>query len=211
MSFLNNILNSDIIEFMNFILDSDQSKSCDNLEHKRRHKHKKKKCKSSNEEETKRHGRHIVKKLHEVTREIQQKVAIDVQRNLEDYFVVIEPSSNPVTHYMKPKLITFQLDAGRYVQVPKFTLVNHTNVDLKQLNCVFRTDAKSLGIECNENFDIETKAVFEQNGALDGFTKLNDLFIADYLHPIVDNTSVSITGEGVLPNPVFLTENGQSA
>jgi hypothetical protein len=207
MHFLDNILNSDILEFMNFILDSDHTKSCDNLEHKgghhhKKHKHKHKHKDKCKEHETKRHGRHIVKKLHEVTQQIQHKVSMDVQKNLEDYFSVIEPSSNPITHYLKPKMITFQLDAGRYVEVPKFTLVNHANVDLKQLNCVFRTDAKSMGIECDENFHIETKAVFEQNTNIDGLTKLNDLFVAEYLHP-VEQDDIDI-GNGLPQRPDVL-------
>jgi len=125
-----------------------------------------------------------MKKLHEVTRQIQHKISSDIQNNLEDYFILTGPSGTTEA-FLTPKLIQIKLDdTGRFIEVPKFTLVNHSNVDLKQLNCVFKTDAKSLGITCKENFDIETNAIFEQNATSDGYNKLNELLISEYIHPI---------------------------
>jgi hypothetical protein len=140
-------------------------------------------------------NKEIMKKLHDVTRHIQHKIATDVQVNLEDYFDFVSPDPNiPGNDYYQPKMLTVKLDDTRYIEVPKFTLVNHANVDLKELNCVFRTDAKSLGIKCKENFNIETKAVFAQNMSVDGFTKLNDLLITEFMHPVtvpVDGVTLS--------------------
>ena len=194
MSFLNNILNGDLIDFMKFILDGDKMNPNEDLEHikrKKRHKkHKKHKEPPVCEIVSKRQNKHLMKKLHEVTRQIQHKISTDVQVNLEDYFS-FTPAAGTEPEYFTPKMIQIKLDQDRYIEVPKFSLVNHSNVDLKQLNCVFRTDAKSLGISCKENFDIETNAVFEQNMTTDGFTKLNEMLISEYMHPItipVNNT-----------------------
>lgn len=192
MSFLNNILNGDLLDFMKFMLDGDKINSNDDLEHiKRKKRHKKHKRDRERREKSppvceivsKRQNKQIMKKLHEVTRQIQHKVSTDVQVNLEDYFVHT-PKVGDSDEYFTPKMIQIKLDETRYIEVPKFTLVNHSNVDLKQLNCVFRTDAKSLGISCKENFDIETNAVFEQNSTTDGFSKLNEMLISEYMHPI---------------------------
>lgn len=192
MSFLNNILNGDLLDFMKFILDGDKTHANDDLEHiKRKKRHKKHKKDRERKEKhlpvceivSKRQNKEIMKKLHEVTRQIQHKVSTDVQVNLEDYFVRTPPDGIE-GEYFTPKMIQIKLDDTRYIDVPKFSLVNHSNVDLKQLNCVFRTDAKSLGISCKENFDIETNAVFEQNMTTDGFTKLNEMLISEYMHPI---------------------------
>lgn len=190
MSFLNNILNGDLIDFMRFILDGDKINHNDDLENTKRKKRHKKHKKHHHHQPapvceivSKRQNKQIMKKLHEVTRQIQHKVSSDVQVNLEDYFVHT-PKTEEQEEYFTPKMIQIKLDDQRYIEVPKFTLVNHSNVDLKQLNCVFRTDAKSLGISCKENFDIETNAVFEQNGSADGFSKLNEMLISEYMHPI---------------------------
>lgn len=194
MSFLNNILNGDLLDFMKFMLDGDKMNSNNDLEHIKRKKHHKKHKRHHNHHNhhqsppvceivSKRQNKQIMKKLHEVTRQIQHKVSTDVQVNLEDYFIHT-PKVGDSDEYFTPKMIQIKLDDTRYIEVPKFTLVNHSNVDLKQLNCVFRTDAKSLGISCKENFDIETNAVFEQNSATDGFSKLNEMLISEYMHPI---------------------------
>lgn len=198
MSFLNNILNGDLIDFMRFILDGDKMNHNDDLENTKRKKRHKKHKKHHHHNQppppvceivSKRQNKQIMKKLHEVTRQIQHKVSSDVQVNLEDYFVHT-PKTEEQEEYFTPKMIQIKLDDQRYIEVPKFTLVNHSNVDLKQLNCVFRTDAKSLGISCKENFDIETNAVFEQNGSTDGFSKLNEMLISEYMHPITMESPV---------------------
>jgi hypothetical protein len=204
MSFLNNILNGDLIDFLNFILDGDKTNSdLEHTNHKKHHKHKKRHTKHKKHRHHKEHtedtcddepivceitsnrqNKDIMKKLHEVTRQIQHKISSDIQNNLEDYFILTGPSGTTEA-FLTPKLIQIKLDdTGRFIEVPKFTLVNHSNVDLKQLNCVFKTDAKSLGITCKENFDIETNAVFEQNATSDGYNKLNELLISEYIHPI---------------------------
>ena len=207
MSFLNNILNGDLIEFMKFILDGDKMHPHEDLEHiKRKKRHKKhKKHKERRDKEppvceivSKRQNKHLMKKLHEVTRQIQHKISTDVQVNLEDYFT-FKPSTTDLDghvneEYFEPKMIQIKLDVNRFIDVPKFSLVNHANVDLKQLNCVFRTDAKSLGIPCKENFDIETNAVFEQNMTADGFTKLNELLISEYMHPVTTTDNNPMVG-----------------
>jgi hypothetical protein len=201
MSFLNNILNGDLLDFVKFMLDADTN---NDLEHIKRKKHHKKHKRRHNHHDhhdhhnhhesppvyevvSKKQNKEIMKKLHEVTRQIQHKVSTDVQVNLEDYFIHT-PKVGDTDEYFTPKMIQIKLDNNRYIEVPKFTLVNHSNVDLKQLNCVFRTDAKSLGITCKENFDIETNAVFEQNSSTDGFTKLNEMLISEYMHPITLDT-----------------------
>ena len=197
MSFLNNILNGDLLDFMKFMLDGDKMNSNNDLEHIKHKKHHKKHKRHHNHHNhhnhhqsppvceivSKRQNKQIMKKLHEVTRQIQHKVSTDVQVNLEDYFIHT-PKVGDSDEFFTPKMIQIKLDDTRYIEVPKFTLVNHSNVDLKQLNCVFRTDAKSLGISCKENFDIETNAVFEQNSTADGFSKLNEMLISEYMHPI---------------------------
>jgi hypothetical protein len=66
------------------------------------------------------------------------------------------------------------------IQIPKYTLVNHSNIDLKEMKCRFRTNAHNLGIDCPDNFGIETEVVFERNGSVDGYNRISELLIREY-------------------------------
>ena len=56
MSFLNNILNGDLIDFLNFILDGDKTHSdLEHTNHKKHHKHKKRHTKHKKHREHREH------------------------------------------------------------------------------------------------------------------------------------------------------------
>ena len=116
----------------------------------------------------------IVNKLHDVAQNLQSKIAADTTHRLEDYF------TQSADGELIPKM--FRIRNGEHiVNVPKFTLVNHSNIDLKEIKCKFRTDAFNLGIDCEDNFAVDTEVVFERNGNIDGYTRINELLIREYM------------------------------
>jgi hypothetical protein len=116
----------------------------------------------------------IVNKLHDVAQNLQSKIATDTNHRLEDYFTQTTDGE------LVPKM--FRIRNGEHViNVPKFTLVNHSNIDMKEIKCKFRTDAFNLGIDCENNFAVDTEVVFERNGNIDGYTRINELLIREYM------------------------------
>lgn len=115
----------------------------------------------------------IVEKIQMVAQQLQTNIAENTRCKMSDYF----------TEDASGRLVPIQVrikSGEQTIQIPKFTLVNHSNVDLKEMKCKFRTDAYNLGIDCDTNFEVETEVIFEQNGPVDGYNRISELLIREY-------------------------------
>ena len=116
---------------------------------------------------------HIVEKIQTVASHLQTKIAENTIRKMSDYF------TEDACGHLVPIMVRIKT-GEQIIQIPKYTLVNHSNIDLKEMKCRFRTNAHNLGIDCPDNFGIETEVVFERNGSVDGYNRISELLIREY-------------------------------
>jgi flagellin-specific chaperone FliS len=114
----------------------------------------------------------IIQKLHDVIQQLNSKILFETRHNIDDYFTNING-------ILTPKMVKMNLN-GVIINIPEMTLVNHSNVNLKEIKCKFKTDAYNLGVKCNQNFDIETEIVFGRDATNDGYSKINELLIKEH-------------------------------
>ena len=116
----------------------------------------------------------IIRKLSDVIQQVDSKIISEtLQSNLNDYFT--KDCSNGV---ITPKFIQMNVN-DTIINVPIYTLVNHTNINIKEFKCKFKTDAYNLGVQCNKNFDIETELSFTRDGDIDGYTRINEILLKE--------------------------------
>jgi hypothetical protein len=116
----------------------------------------------------------IIKKLSDVIQQVDGKIVSEtLQSNLDDYFT--KDCSNGV---ITPKFIQMNVN-DTIINVPIYTLVNHTNINIKEFKCKFKTDAYNLGVNCNKNFDIETELTFTRDGDIDGYARINEILLKE--------------------------------
>jgi hypothetical protein len=143
---------------------SDDSSSCSD------------KCSShNNHKHDNSHNRNkIIRKLSDVIQQVDTKIISEtLQSNLDDYFTK-DCSSGVIT----PKFIQMNVN-DTIINVPIYTLVNHTNINIKEFKCKFKTDAYNLGVQCNKNFDIETELSFTRDADIDGHTRINEILLKE--------------------------------
>jgi hypothetical protein len=119
------------------------------------------------------HRDHIIEKIQTVASHLQTKIAENTINKMGDYFTEDECG------HLVPIMVRIKT-GEQIIQIPKYTLVNHSNIDLKEMKCRFRTNAHNLGIDCLDNFGIETEVVFERNGSVDGYNRISELLIREY-------------------------------
>ena len=119
------------------------------------------------------HRDHIVEKIQTVASHLQTKIAENTANKMSDYF------TEDACGHLVPIMVRIKT-GEQIIQIPKYTLVNHSNIDLKEMKCRFRTNAHNLGIDCPDNFGIETEVVFERNGSVDGYNRISELLIREY-------------------------------
>jgi hypothetical protein len=119
------------------------------------------------------HRDHIVEKIQTVASHLQTKIAENTISKMSDYF------TEDTCGHLVPIMVRIKT-GEQIIQIPKYTLVNHSNIDLKEMKCRFRTNAHNLGIDCPDNFGIETEVVFERNGSVDGYNRISELLIREY-------------------------------
>ena len=119
------------------------------------------------------HRDHIVEKIQTVASHLQTKIAENTIRKMSDYF------TEDACGHLVPIMVRIKT-GEQIIQIPKYTLVNHSNIDLKEMKCRFRTNAHNLGIDCPDNFGIETEVIFERNGSVDGYNRISELLIREY-------------------------------
>jgi hypothetical protein len=119
------------------------------------------------------HRDHIIEKIQTVASHLQTKIAENTANKMSDYF------TEDACGHLVPIMVRIKT-GEQIIQIPKYTLVNHSNIDLKEMKCRFRTNAHNLGIDCPDNFGIETEVVFERNGSVDGYNRISELLIREY-------------------------------
>lgn len=119
------------------------------------------------------HRDHIVEKIQTVASHLQTKIAENTISKMSDYF------TEDACGHLVPIMVRIKT-GEQIIQIPKYTLVNHSNIDLKEMKCRFRTNAHNLGIDCPDNFGIETEVIFERNGSVDGYNRISELLIREY-------------------------------
>ena len=119
------------------------------------------------------HRDHIIEKIQTVASHLQTKIAENTIKKMGDYFTEDECG------HLVPIMVRIKT-GEQIIQIPKYTLVNHSNIDLKEMKCRFRTNAHNLGIDCPDNFGIDTEVVFERNGSVDGYNRISELLIREY-------------------------------
>ena len=119
------------------------------------------------------HRAHIIEKIQTVASHLQTKIAENTTNKMSDYF------TEDACGHLVPIMVRIKT-GEQIIQIPKYTLVNHSNIDLKEMKCRFRTNAHNLGIDCPDNFGIETEVVFERNGSVDGYNRISELLIREY-------------------------------
>ena len=116
----------------------------------------------------------IIQKLSDVIQHVDGKITSKtLQSNIDDYF--IRDCSNGI---LTPKFIQMNVN-DTIINVPIYTLVNHTNINIKEFKCKFKTDAYNLGVNCNKNFDIETELTFTRDGDIDGYARINEILLKE--------------------------------
>jgi hypothetical protein len=119
------------------------------------------------------HRDHIIEKIQTVASHLQTKIAENTITKMSDYF------TEDACGHLVPIMVRIKT-GEQIIQIPKYTLVNHSNIDLKEMKCRFRTNAHNLGIDCPDNFGIETEVIFERNGSVDGYNRISELLIREY-------------------------------
>jgi hypothetical protein len=116
----------------------------------------------------------VIEKLYDVIQQVDNKITCKtIQTNMEDYFIC-----DPCTGILTPKFIQMNVN-DTIINVPAYTLVNHTNMNVKDFKCKFKTDAYNLGLHSRKNFDIETEVTFTRDNVNDGYIRINELLIKD--------------------------------
>jgi len=114
----------------------------------------------------------IIQKLHDVIKQLNMKILLESRNNMDSYFTNIGG-------ILTPKMIKMNVN-GVIINIPEMTLVNHSDLNLKEIKCKFKTDAYNLGVQCNRNFDIETEIVFGRDAKNEGYSKINELLIKEF-------------------------------
>jgi hypothetical protein len=70
-----------------------------------------------------------------------------------------------------PKTTRFYIN-GQTVDIPTFTLIPQSNIELQKLRFTFQTSAVELGISNTDNNPIQTEVVFNKSEVLEGYTDL---------------------------------------
>ena len=116
----------------------------------------------------------VIEKLYDVIQQVDNKITCNtVQSNMEDYFIC-----DPCTGILTPKFIQMNVN-DTIINVPTYTLVNHTNMNVKDFKCKFKTDAYNLGLHSRKNFDIETEVTFTRDNVNDGYVRINEILLKD--------------------------------
>jgi hypothetical protein len=116
----------------------------------------------------------IVEKLYDVIQDVDNKITCNtLQSNMSDYFI-----KDQCTGILTPKFIQMNVN-DTIINVPTYTLVNHTNMNVKDFKCKFKTDAYNLGVHSNKNFDIETEVTFTRDSVSDGYVRINEILLKD--------------------------------
>lgn len=116
----------------------------------------------------------VIEKLYDVIQQLDNKITCNtVQSNMEDYFIC-----DPCTGILTPKFIQMNVN-DTIINVPTYTLVNHTNMNVKDFKCKFKTDAYNLGLHSRKNFDIETEVTFTRDNVNDGYIRINEILLKD--------------------------------
>ncbi len=116
----------------------------------------------------------IVEKLYDVIQQVDNKITCNtLQSNMEDYF-----NRDPSSGLLTPKFVQMNVN-NTIINVPTYTLVNHTNMNVKDFKCKFKTDAYNLGVHCHKNFDIETEVTFTRDNVNDGYIRINEILLKD--------------------------------
>jgi hypothetical protein len=116
----------------------------------------------------------IVEKLYDVIQKVDNKITCNtLQSNMRDYFI-----KDPCTGVLTPKFIQMNVN-DTIINVPTYTLVEHTNMNIKDFRCKFKTDAYNLGVHSAKNFDIETELTFTRDNVNDGYVRINEILLKD--------------------------------
>jgi len=116
----------------------------------------------------------VIEKLYDVIQQVDNRITCNtVQTNMEDYFIC-----DPCTGILTPKFIQMNVN-DTIINVPTYTLVNHTNMNVKDFKCKFKTDAYNLGLHSRKNFDIETEVTFTRDNVNDGYIRINEILLKD--------------------------------
>lgn len=116
----------------------------------------------------------VIEKLYDVIQKVDNKITCNtIQTNMEDYFIC-----DPCTGILTPKFIQMNVN-DTIINVPTYTLVNHTNMNVKDFKCKFKTDAYNLGLHNRKNFDIETEVTFTRDNVNDGYIRINEILLKD--------------------------------
>jgi hypothetical protein len=156
-----------------YYTDSDSDCECVvKYEHKH-HKHKH--CESPVTHLDNSHNKNkIIDKLSDVIQQVNNNIAYDSLRtNIDDYFI-----RDPSSGILNPKFIQMNVN-DTIINVPTYTLINHTNINVKEFKCKFKTNAYNLGVQCNKNFDVDTDITFTRDNVNDGYVRINELLVKD--------------------------------
>jgi len=116
----------------------------------------------------------VIEKLYDVIQQVDNKITCNtLESNMEDYFI-----KDTCSGVLTPKFIRMNVN-NTIINVPTYTLVNHTNMNVKDFKCKFKTDAYNLGLHCHKNFDIETEVTFTRDNANDGYIRINEILLKD--------------------------------
>jgi hypothetical protein len=112
----------------------------------------------------------ILQKINDaIQKSIQTQNSQNIQANIDEYF-------ENVNGVLIPKTIQFYIN-GQTVDIPKFTMVGHSNIELKKLRFKFKTNAVEMGFSDTDTTPFQTEIVFDTcPNPPSGYLKLTELF-----------------------------------
>jgi hypothetical protein len=111
----------------------------------------------------------ILQKIQEVIQNsIQLQNSEKIKTNLNEYF-------DEVNGVLVPKNMQFCIN-GQTIDIPKFIMVNHSNIELKELRFKFETNAMEMGISDTDTTPFQTEVVFDTfPNPISGYSKLTEI------------------------------------
>ena len=111
----------------------------------------------------------ILQKIQDVIQNsIQLQNNQKIKTNLNEYF-------DEVNGVLVPKNMQFCIH-GETVDIPKFIMVSHSNIELKELRFKFETNAMEMGISDTDTTPFQTEVVFDTfPNPISGYSKLTEM------------------------------------